>query len=239
MAITATNSGSHKDFEPIEAGTYAARCISMIEIGTISENFQGEEKQMRKVRITWELPTETKVFKEENGEQPYVLSKEFTLSMHEKATLRKYLQDWRGQVFTEAEARAFDILVLLGKPCMLSVTHKTSEKNGKTYAEIAGVSKLMKGLECPPQINPTTVLSYDNFDWKVYDALPTFMKEKISGAEEFKRMMANRDTTGGTGTVYTATTQTPDDYPEAADDFSFTEDVEPAYESGNLNEPPF
>jgi hypothetical protein len=123
-------------------------------------------------------------------------------------------------------------MALLGKPCMLSVTHKTSEKNGKTYAEIAGVSKLMKGLECPPQINPTTVLSYDNFDWKVYDALPTFMKEKISGAEEFKRMMANRGTTGGTGTVYTATTQTPDDYPEAADDFSFTEDVEPAYDNG-------
>ena len=88
----------------------------------------------------------------------------------------------------------------------------------------------MKGLECPPQINPTKVLSYDNFDWKVYDALPTFMKEKISGAEEFKRMMAALPQSNGT--VYTATTQTPDDYPEASDDFSFTEDVEPAYDNG-------
>jgi hypothetical protein len=193
MAITATNSGSHKDFEPIEAGTYAARCISMIEIGTITEQFQGEEKRMRKVRITWELPTETKVFKEENGEQPYVVSKEFTLSMHEKATLRKYLQDWRGQAFTEAEAKAFDISVLLGKPCMLSVTHKVSEKNGKTYAEIAGVSKLMKGLECPPQINPTTELSYDNFVWDTYNNLPQYLRDKIASSEEFQRMQSFTD----------------------------------------------
>ena len=193
MAITATNSGSNKDFEPIEAGTYAARCISMIEIGTITEQFQGEEKRMRKVRITWELPTETKVFKEENGEQPYVVSKEFTLSMHEKATLRKYLQDWRGQAFTEAEAKAFDISVLLGKPCMLSVTHKVSEKNGKTYAEIAGVSKLMKGLECPPQINPTTELSYDNFVWDTYNNLPQYLRDKIASSEEFQRMQSFTD----------------------------------------------
>lgn len=193
MAITATNSGSHKDFEPIEAGTYAARCISMIEIGTITESFQGEEKRMRKVRITWELPTEQKVFKEENGEQPYVVSKEFTLSMHEKATLRKYLQDWRGQAFTEAEAKAFDISVLLGKPCMLSVTHKVSEKNGKTYAEIAGVSKLMKGLECPPQINPTTELSYDNFVWDTYNNLPQYLRDKIASSEEFQRMQSFTD----------------------------------------------
>jgi len=225
MAITATNNGGHKDFEPIEAGTYAARCISMIEIGTVKEIFQGEEKEMRKVRITWELPTEKKVFKEENGEQPYVMSKEFTLSMHENATLRKYLQDWRGQVFTESEAKAFDILVLLGKPCMLSVTHKVSQKNGKTYAEISGVSKLMKGLDCPPQINPTTVLQYDNFDWKVYDGLPTFMKEKIAGAKEFAALQRPND--------WVATNQ-PSDYPEASDPFSFTEDVEPAYESDNL-----
>ena len=193
MAITATNSGSHKDFEPIEAGTYAARCISMIEIGTITETFQGEEKQMRKVRITWELPTEQKVFKEENGEQPYVVSKEFTLSMHEKATLRKYLQDWRGQAFTEAEAKAFDISVLLGKPCMLSITHRVSEKNGKTYAEIAGVSKMMKGLECPPQINPTTELSYDNFVWDTYNNLPQYLRDKIADSEEFKRMQSFTD----------------------------------------------
>jgi hypothetical protein len=63
------------------------------------------------------------------------------------------------------------------------------------------------------------------------------MKEKISGAEEFKRMMAGRVVTGGP--TNSGGTQTPADYPETHDDFSFTEDVEPAYESGNLNAPPF
>jgi hypothetical protein len=238
MAITATNKGGNYDYEPIEAGSYPARCISMIQIGTIIETINGKEKELEKVRLTFELPTEMKVFKEENGPQPHAVSREFTLSMYKEAHLRKFLEGWRGKKFTDTEADAFDITVLLGVPCLLSLTHRES-KNGKTYVDVSSANLLPRGLECPPQINPTTVLSYDNFDWNVYDALPAFMKEKISGAEEFKRMMANRGTAGGTGTVYAATTQTPADYPETHDDFSFTEDVEPAYESGNLNAPPF
>ena len=139
MAIIAESTGS-SNYEPIEAGTYAARCYSMVYLGTLDEKFQGQEKTQKKVRLTFELPTELKVFKEENGEQPCVLSKEFTLSMHEKSGLRKFLQNWRGKAFTDEEAKKFDITVLLGKPCMLSVIHKTSEKSGKTYAEIASVS---------------------------------------------------------------------------------------------------
>lgn len=234
MAILATNAGNHRDFEPIEAGTYAARCISMIEIGTITEYFQNEEKRQKKVRITWELPTELKVFKEENGPQPYVVSKEFTLSMHEKATLRHYLEGWRGQAFTEQEARAFDIEALLGKPCMLSITHKVSQKNGKTYADISGVSKLMKGMECPPQINPTTILSYDKFNWDVYGSLPQFLKEKIAESEEFKAI--NDSTLGSVAKSREALNQNRMDAANA--EFAEIEDMEPAYE-GDPSDLPF
>jgi hypothetical protein len=63
--------------------------------------------------ITWELPTELEVFHEEKGEEPYVVSKTYTLSMHEKATLRRDLESWRGQGFTEKEAEAFILAVPL------------------------------------------------------------------------------------------------------------------------------
>lgn len=100
MAIIATSEGGSQR-EPMPAGNYPARCISMIHIGTVPEEYQGEKKMQDKVRITWEFPTEQKVFKEENGEQPYNLSKEFTLSLNEKANLRKVLRNWRGVDFTE------------------------------------------------------------------------------------------------------------------------------------------
>ena len=108
MAIIATSNGG-TSHEPIPSGSYPARCYSMIHLGTIEENILGTVKKLNKVRITWELPTELKVFKEENGEQPHVISKEFTLSLHEKATLRNFLKNWRGKDFTEDEAKAFDI----------------------------------------------------------------------------------------------------------------------------------
>jgi len=183
--INATNTGG-SDFKPIDAGTYPARCYSMIHIGTVKENFMGEDKMMNKVRITWELPTEMKVFNADKGEQPMAISKEFTLSMHEKSNLRKFLEGWRGKGFTEEEAKSFDITKLLGIPCMLSVIHKTS-KAGKLYAEISSISAPMKGITVAPQINKSFEWNYDNFDIFVFNELPTWLQDKMKQSEEYKR----------------------------------------------------
>jgi hypothetical protein len=160
----------------------------MIHIGTIKESYQGEEKFINKVRLSFELPTELKVYKEENGEQPAVLSKEFTLSLSEKSNLRAFLNSWRGKALTEEECKAFDIAVLAGKPCTLSVIHKTSKVSGKTYAEIASIGGVMKGMEVPPIINPQIVFSVTNFDQVAFDSFPDFIKEKIQSSNEYKAL---------------------------------------------------
>jgi len=181
--INASSSGN--SFEIVNAGTYVARCYSMVHIGTISQDYMGEEKEVNKVRISWELPTELKVFKEENGEQPFSVSKDFTLSMHEKANLRKFLESWRGKGFSEDEAKLFDITKLLGKPCMLSVIHKTS-KQGKTYAEISSASALPKGLDCPAQINDNFEFTYTPFDQSKFEKLPEWLRDKIKTSAEYR-----------------------------------------------------
>ena len=58
----------------------------------------------------------------------------------------------------------------------------------KTYVEISSISKMPKGLECPKQINPSRILSYENWDQSIYDSLSDFLKEKIASSEEFKMM---------------------------------------------------
>ena len=183
--IIATNK-SGAVYEPVEAGNYVARCVKMIHMGTITEDYQGTPKTANKVQLTWELPTEVKVFKEADGEQPYVLSKEFTLSMHEKASLRKWLEAWRGKGFTNAESEAFDITNLVGKPCMLNVIHTT--KGDRTYANISGVSSMPKGLTCPPQVNDSIIFSVNEFDQILFDSFPDFIKEKIRSSAEYKAM---------------------------------------------------
>lgn len=185
MSIIATNSGGGS--EPIPAGSYAARCYSMIQIGTNEENIMGKTKRLHKVRITWELPTEMKVFKEGDPEKPLVISKEFTLSMHVKSNLRKFLESWRGKSFTEEQSEAFDITMLLGKSCLLSVIH-TVAKNNNTYAEVSGVNLLPSEMQCPDQINKTQELSYDKWNQKLFESLPDFIKNKIISSDEYKEM---------------------------------------------------
>lgn len=184
MAILATTSSTQRELIP--AGTYVARCYQMIEIGTVSEQFPGQEpKPTRKVRIGWELPTERRIFNEEKGEQPFVISKEFTLSTHEKSNLRKSLESWRGKGFSDEEAQGFDVTKLLGKSCMLNVIHRQSKDGQKQYAEIAGIMPVPKGLVIPPQENKTIYLSYDNFDYSIFENLPDFIKDKMKGSLEY------------------------------------------------------
>lgn len=194
MAIIATTQESTL-YKPLEPGNYVARCYSMVHIGTIEETINGVAKKLNKVRISWELPTEMKVFKEEIGEQPITISKEFTLSMHEKSTLRNFLKNWRGKDFTEEEAKAFDVEKLLGAPCMLNITHKTKKDGSGVYAEIGSVSSLPKGLVCPPQENETYVWTYEDFDLVKFGKLPEFLRNKMINSEEYKSNFPENENT--------------------------------------------
>lgn len=184
--IIATDEG--KTFELTPPGTYIGRCYSMVYMGTLKGEYQGKEIEQKKVRITWELPTEMKVYKEENGEQPASISREFTLSMSEKSNLRKFLEGWRGRSFTGEEAKKFDIAKLVGLPCTLSVIHKMSQK-GKAYAMVSSASTVMKGMECPAQINKSFVFSMQDFDQAKFDALPDFLKDQVKESYEYKALV--------------------------------------------------
>lgn len=192
--IIATSAGG-SNYEPIPAGTYVARCYSMIHMGTLKESYMGEQKNVNKVRLTFELPTELKVFKEENGEQPQVISKEFTLSLGESSNLRAFLNSWRGKALTEEECKSFDIAVLAGKACTLSIIHKTSKVSGKTYADISSIGGVMKGMEVPALINPQVVFSVNNFDQVAFDSFPDFIKEKITSSQEYQALQKSAPAT--------------------------------------------
>lgn len=183
MGITAKQ--SEKQFELVPAGNHLARCYQMIEIGTEEIEYNGEKKNVHRVRIVWELPNEKKVFNPEKGEQPFSIGKDYTLSMHEKATLRHDLQSWRGKAFTDEEANSFDITKLLGKPCMLNVIHEQG-KNGNTYAKIAGVTAVPKGMPVPDQVNESFMLSFEDWDDKKFAALPDWLKQRIEKTHQFK-----------------------------------------------------
>ena len=182
--------------EPIPAGNYVARCYSMILIGTVEEEFNGNKKKQTKVRITWEIPDElVKAFKEGDDDRPAAIGAEYTLSLSPKANMRKMLDSWRGKAFTEKEADGFDITKLLGKACMLNIIHKVgkvgTKNEGKTFEEISAVTPLAKGVTCPEQVNDTQLFNFgDKFDQAFVEKLPDFIKNKIKSSDEWKAKAA-------------------------------------------------
>jgi len=177
------NSNSNTKREIVPSGTHIARCYQMIHIGTVEWEYNGEQKFSNKVRLTFELPNEMRDFGGE--EKPMVISKEYTLSMHEKSNLRKDLELWRGKQFTNEELASFDLMFMLEEECNLTVIHKTS-KSGNDFATIGGLSSLPKGVECPPQFNPTFIFNYgDNFNQEWLDEQPEWIQHQIINTPEY------------------------------------------------------
>lgn len=145
MAIIAKE-GSGKAFEPCPSGSQAAVCVDVVDLGNIENtrfpNEDGSPKFQHKIEVVWES-SEKMV-----DARPFLVKKRYTLSLGEKANLRHDLESWRGRAFTESERQGFDVEKLIGAPCILNVIHKAGSKGG-TFANVATVSPLMRGMEKP------------------------------------------------------------------------------------------
>lgn len=170
----------------LEAGTYPARCIGIIDTGEQWNEMAG--KSRREILFLFELPTE---LVEIDGEQkPRYMSQTYTMSMNEKAKMRIALETWRGKAFTEEELRGFDLTSVVDKPCMLTVVQKQS-KNGKTYANISGIAKLIKGMTIPDAMSTLTVFDLDAPDaLEKLETLPEWIQNKIKQSETYKEKIA-------------------------------------------------
>lgn len=168
------------------AGTFPARVYSIVYIGTVKGEYKGTPTESYKVRITWELPTKLNTFKEGEAAKPFSVSKEVTLSMGSKSRLRPLVEGILGVSFTDDDAKSFDVDDLLGSTCLLSLTHKESP-NGK-FVMINSASQIPEGMNCPAPINPSKILSYQNFDKEYFISLPNFIKEKMEKTPEFIKM---------------------------------------------------
>ena len=62
-------------------------------------------------------------------DKPLSIRKKFTASIHERATLRLFLERWRGRPFTDGERRHFETETLVGVPCQLNIIHKEFKNN--------------------------------------------------------------------------------------------------------------
>lgn len=182
MALVAS-AGEGGNYKPIEEGTYIALCYGLIDLGEVySENF---DKCSHKCMILWELDGET--IKLDDGlEVNRSVSKTYTLSLNEKSSLRKDLRAWRGREFTEEELKRFELKNILNAPCQIQIVHKKTGE--KTYANIAGIMALPKGMKKPEGTNTTLYWDFeeDSIDDGMWSIMPEFITNRIKESETYK-----------------------------------------------------
>ena len=196
MAFIAKDTGGG-NFKKVPPGAYIGRCFSLIDLGTQHSDGQYGPKAQHKIKIGFELFGE-----DDNGEpltvdiegkqMPLTISKSYTVSLHEKAGLRRDLAAWRGKDFTEEEAKSFDVAKLIGAYAMVNVT--TSDTNGKTYTNIAGLTPIPGALKNakPAPVHGNQIFDLDAPDMKLFDTFHEKLQEAIRKSPEWAQANGKR-----------------------------------------------
>lgn len=196
------------DFEVPPAGTHPAVLVAIVDLGTQTTNFQGEERSARKVCLVWELVSEKKA----NGAN-HIIGRDYTLSFAKKASLRQLVEKWRGREFGEDEQ--FDLGKLAGRECLLSLVHKESA-SGNTFAKVEGVAQPPKNMKIGKATNPTVMWELGSTDaFPDHDWLPySYGKKLIDVVQQSKEYKNN----GKAETKETAKPQTDEELGAALKD---------------------
>jgi hypothetical protein len=194
MSFIVEASGGSREFKTVPAGTHLARLYRIVDLGTQTSQFDGGEvKMQRKVMFGWEIHGE-----DDNGVpllteegKPMAVFKNYTLSWNEAATLRKDLQAWRGTPWTDKEAARFDLKNVLGQWCMLNVLHRPGNKDGKMFANVAGISPVpgfLKKQGLPDGHNELQMFRLGDPDWELFETFSKGLKAKIESSPEYKAL---------------------------------------------------
>ena len=122
-------------------GSHVGICIDVVDLGLVKSEYGGKAKTQHKIRIVWQTGEPR-----DDGKHHQV-SKRYTLSLHEKASLRKDLESWRGRPFTSEELEGWDVESVLGAGALLSVVQNAT--NGNIYANVAAIMRPPKGTILP------------------------------------------------------------------------------------------
>lgn len=159
-------------YTPAPEGQYQAVCADVIDLGERLEQFQGNTpKIVRKAAIVFQLSEINP-----DTDKPFEPSVEKTVAFGPSAGLRKFLSQWRGKAYTDAEAAAgVPLAKLVGVNAILQIEHKVSA-SGRTYAKISNIMPPM------PKMPKLTVKDYERSEH--------WLQRRADYAQEVQRFRA-------------------------------------------------
>ena len=184
-------------FTPVPAGMHLARCYRIIDLGTQKTEFEGNVDFKRKLKVVWEIHGEDDEGKPivTSKNEPMIITKDYTMSWGDKATLRKDLQSWRGKPFTEDEQKRFDLKSVLDKWCMVNVAHKPKKSGGGVYANVVAVTPVpnsLKAITLPKGHNQCGIFLISEPDMEMFNSFGEYLKKTIQAAPEWKAVQGRQ-----------------------------------------------
>jgi hypothetical protein len=148
-----------KQFAPTPEGNHIAVCYRVIDLGTSTANTWASRRSSARFSFRGKSRTRrwTTAAPSPSARSSHGPCRKWRIS-------RKVLESWRGKAFAESDfgPGGFDIEHDRRR---LHVERGSRHKNGKTYANIASVAKLPKGIAAPAPTNPRNLvwLSREDF----------------------------------------------------------------------------
>ena len=185
--------GNNKKFaeqEVLDAGTYPARVVSIIDLGLQPQRpYQGQEKApVQEIKITYELLDEFML--DEDGEEiedkPRWVSEDVPFHNLEvdlaKSTKRYKALD------PDMELDG-DFTKLLTLPCLvtLNVTDGKGKNKGRQFNNVTTISQMRAkdARKAVPLVNAAKFFSCSDPDLEIFNSLPEFQQNKIKENLEF------------------------------------------------------
>jgi len=193
------------DFERhlIEPGTYPARLVWIIGLGTQESIYNGQVKHKKQIKLGFELPTELLPESHPRKGEPCFISKTFTYHMGSQSNLRPFIESWRGKNLTDGEAESFAVDKMLKAAAVLTIKHKVGKVDTtKIYAEIDSITsetafrKNFPQFAVPTQVNKEVyfdvqwlLLSKEGAEYGLpkFNELPKYDQETVMKSQEWAK----------------------------------------------------
>lgn len=167
-------SKGNTNFEPAPADVHNGVCVGVYDIGTHVGNYGAK----RTVRILFEIDAQR------NDGKNFIVNRDYGFTISKKSKLREMIEAWRGKPFTEAEeSEGFDLAKLLGQSCAVQIIHK--QVGADTYANIGGITKLMKGMQPMKPTYPLCSYFFDDHGKNIPAGTPDWVAKKIKESQEW------------------------------------------------------
>jgi len=190
MSFVIQAGGSSGGFTPVPPGMHLARCYRIVDLGTQQSEYMGVTKNLPKLMMQWEVHGEDdagNLLVTSKGE-PMTISKNYTVSLSENATLRKDLATWRGRDFTSDELKGFELGNVLGHWAMISVSQSIGN-NGKEYTNINTINPVPANIKkrgLPEAYNKNQMFVLNDPDMAIWETFSDGLKAKIEKSPEWQ-----------------------------------------------------